>query len=310
LAWREKRLWPFAVLTALIQTGGIYDAIFIRLRPFFEGGRVAAHTGSQFTTALWNLFSHATWIYRLGFLESLVFSVVLALVILGLAILAQGILVLGINGHSHLKKPTIKSCFQSAGLAFVPLVLLNIFIFACLWLLRFLALVLPAPHALWAVLFSFLVFLVLVIAIAFFTSLHLLSLYALLADQLSFRESLIHALRLLRHAWVIVIETAFVLLVIGLFICLASISIALLVNLPLLLLMRAAILLQMPLLFQLTNAVSGTLVLLILVMGGAFAITFQYATWHGLYQRINDGTALPKLHRISHWIARRFSRSA
>lgn len=305
-AWREKRLWAIALFAGIVQTGGIYDVL---VRKFQRTAEQATTFFSRWESggALAREFANLPLVDKFGVVQSVLFSATIVFAILAFAILAQGALVYALDRHLNGKVATLRESLQRAAHRFAPLLVMNVALLGAIWATRFLvsaplAEVLrnptPATVALYVV--TMVIFLVLAI---FLTSLHLLSLNGMLVDELTLSESLQHSMRLFRTSWLAILETAFVMLVIGSIIFFGSIGISFLVNIPFLLFMRAALYFSFPQLFFLTNIISGFVLLAAFIFGGSYAITFQYATWNRLYRRINEGTAHAKIHRVISWIA-------
>lgn len=304
-AWREKRLWVIALFAGIIQTGGIYDVLMWK---FQRATEQATTFFSRWESggSLVQAFAHLPLVDKFGVIQSVLFSATIVGGILAFAVLAQGALVYAMDRHLNGKQATLRESLQRAAHRFAPLVVMNAALLGAVWVTRFLlsaplAEVLrhPAPVTIAVYVLSMGLFLGLVI---FFTSLHLLSLNGMLVDELTLSESLQHSLRLFRVSWLAILETAFVMLVLGSMIFFGSIGISFLINIPFLLFMRAALYFSYPQLFFLMNIISGFVLLAAFVFGGSYAITFQYATWNRLYRRINEGTAHAKVHRVLAWL--------
>src|SRR5262249_2278477 len=111
-------------------------------------------------------------------------------------------------------------------------------------------------------------------------------------------EALVHAGQLLRRSWLTIAETAFCMMVIGALILCAAVLVSLFAGLPTLGFLVTSLYLGLPKIFVFTNIVIMVVVFLAAIVGGLFAVNFQYATWNRLYRRASEGTAHSKIVRI------------
>lgn len=303
LAWKEKRLWPFALLAGFIQLGGIYDTLLLRLRDVAEQTRDFINPSLP---GLWQQIQERLLLDKLMAVQGLVlFAIVMAAVCL-FSLVAQGILILGIGSHGASPKRSLKELIQHATHRLIPLLAVNIVGVGAIWMMGFFTVVplvesLRNPSIIHV--FAYLsLFVLLVLTTVAFTSWHMLALNSLLIDDLTFAEAFTHSWRIMKHAWLTILETVVLLVLTSMALYLVILLLAILVNIPAILLLTASVLLSAPkAYFFLRLLISGTF-LVLLAVAGLYTITFQYATWNRLYARINEGTAQAKLHRLVHWV--------
>ncbi len=311
IAWKEKRLWPFALLAGFIQLGGIYDTLLLRLRHFAE--RTTEIADPTFPQLLEQIQRHL-FLNKLIAIQGLTLFAILMAVVCLFSLVAQGVLILGINEHGTRPKRALKELLQQATHRLIPLLAVNVVGVGAIWIVGFftaIPLVQSLANPSIVHIFAYLsLFILLVLTTVIFTSWHMLALNGLLVDDLNFSEAFSHAWRIMRQAWLTVLETAVLLVATSLVLYLTVLLVTLLVNVPAFLILLASILLAMPKLYLVLRLIIGGTFIVFLALAGLYTITFQYATWNRLYLRINEGTAHAKLHRLSHWINRHLTSSS
>ncbi len=292
--WREWRLWVFAVLAGLLQTGGIID---MAARALTITGRAlpSGFADSWFTRALLpaHLFSLAT----LGLKTLFVALVLLAAFIA--SVIAQGALVAGLEKTKTTgSKSTLLSLIHRGGSTFWPVATLNILTLGLLWCARFLLLI-PLAFAARAQSFlasigSLIAFTLFVVAMFLLTAIHLFALQAIVRAGKTINDALVEAWHHFWRNWLLVVEVAFLLVVIS--VALSWLGMFISVFSPILLLFYATALLGN----ILPSLLLAGFAILVIFAIGCFLITFQYACWGQLYDRLGEGTAHAKIHRVLH----------
>jgi hypothetical protein len=305
-AWRERWLWPLAILAGLIQTGGILDA-------FLVSSRDAGLQSVTLFDASWNASFHAMWanvamapdaLGSISAIEGVVLSLTIMVLTIGLSLIAQGGLVFGIGGTARGGRPGLRDCLR-AGAKYLPRVFaLNIVTLGLMWLGRFLMLL---PLTLYAgsptpalALASVGMTMLYVVAILSLTAIHFFALNNIVLQDGHVAESIERGLVLLRGSWLSIIEVAIILFCVGVATFIAGILLFVAMGLPVLLILLGAVLVNANLLAEFAWFVWATLFILIMLMAGAFNLSFQYRAWHHLYKRLNEGVALAKIHRWLH----------
>ena len=303
LAWKEKRLWPFALLAGFIQLGGIYDTLLLRLRGLAER---TTELANPTLPGLWQQIHQSLFLDKLMAFQGLALFSLIMIAVCVLSLVAQGTLVLGIDAHGARVKPTLKELIRESAHRLIPLLAVNVVGVGAIWMVGFFtaiplaqSLVNPSVMNVFAYLS---LFTLLVAATVIFTSWHMLALNALLLEELTFAEAFTHAWRMLKHAWLTVFETAILLVATSMALYLVILLIALLINIPAFLLLTASVLLAVPKAYFFLRILISATFLILLAVAGLYTITFQYATWNCLYERIAEGTAHAKLHRFAHWV--------
>ena len=309
-AWREKRLWPLAVLAAILQTGGIYDVALFTLRSMTHEGR-ALSLAIPWRTWLatgWTLdFSTtinawASW----GWIANVIFGILFVTILLCVSVIAQGALVAGLGGRIRGRVMSFWACCRIGADSFWPIAVLNIGVLGGLWCIRFLGLlILSSFYQSGAFVFGLLyavMVVILLIAVVIFTSIHLFALNAIILQGATLRQAVDRGWQMLGQVWFTVLETAAFLFVFGVACFFASVILFLVMGLPLFLFMLSALALQSLIMLWIGIVLCWLLLMVIMFLSGMFALTFQYAVWVRLYRRAGEGGAVAKLHRWVHWL--------
>lgn len=305
-AWKERWLWPIALLAGLIQTGGIMDALLISTRDArFQAVTLFDASWGQSFAAMWARVAAAPdWIGAILAGQSLFMGAVVVIATLALALIAQGALVFGIGGQVRGRKPGFRECLRMGTRMLGRILALNIITLGLSWLARFLMVLPlglyaqdPTPGLALASVGMSILYVVVVLSL---TAVHFFALNALVLQESHVAKALERGLRLLRDSWLTVIEIAVILFSIGIATMAVALVLFLVMWLPLFLLMLGTALLNMTALFSFLYFLSILLFLLIMLMAGAFNLSFQYRAWHHLFLRLGEGGAVAKLHRWLH----------
>ncbi|MBP7133837.1 hypothetical protein KBA73_01345 [Patescibacteria group bacterium] len=304
-AWREKRLWPFAIIAALIQMGGIYDTVLLRIHSLTEQAQTLANpNGLPF---LWQQFVQGLFLEKIMLLQGLTLAIIVILGMSLFSIIAQGVLVLGIDTHEAKSRLPLRALIQHVAHRIVSLTTINMIGVGATWVIGFFTLtpLLQSLHApsLFNVFAYLSLFALFIFSVIVFTSWHMLAVNALLVDELTFAEAFSHAWRLLRHSWLTILETAILLMITAAAVYIGTVLFLFIANIPAFLLLFGSIVFVLPqAMFWITLLIATTF-FVSLILAGTFTITFQYATWNRLYRRIQEGTAHAKTHRFVHWVS-------
>ncbi len=309
-AWQKRRFWLFALVAAILQTGGTLDIILYSVKQLtMQGGTVlhtpwisllSSHTLLQGTHDLQQIFAN------IGRIQAFTYVSLIIGGILTCSILAQGALVYGLDPRRSGKPVRLWECLAMGGKHSWSIAALNIITIGLIWLSRFLLLVplaISAEHPSVGSLVVYISTFLLFILVSFlFTTIHLFTLNSLVLEDLPLWLSIEQAYTLFKKSWLIILETGALMLGVGFLMMIAAFIIFLFSAVPLFLLMLGAVLLQSTSVLALVYAISSLLLVVIMVTCGTYMVTVQYDTWGRLYQRIRNGTALAKLHRWYRWI--------
>ncbi len=296
LAWKEKRFWPLALFTVFLQTGGIYDVFILSIRNALRSPLAQDARWQEYFARVARLDA----LNKFALTQSVLLSLALIFLILFLSIIAQGTLVACLDRGQATLGRGFRQILQSAAKRVIPLAVLNVLMVGIAGLgslgLRVVAGATAGLPGGW--LFFVLAALIYLLVLFKATTLHLFALNGIMADGMTLHEALVHAWQLLRKAWLTVLETALCMMVIGALIFSASVVISLFAGLPALGFLVASLYLGLPKIFVLVNIAIAALVFFTAILGGLFAINFQYATWNRLYRRAVEGTAHSKIARV------------
>lgn len=308
LSWKEKRFWALALLTVFLQTGGIYDVFLLSLRSALNSPLARDDRWHAYFLQVQRL----DWVNRFALTQSILLSLALIFLILFVSVIAQGTLVACLDRGQTALNRGFRQILQMAAKRVVPLAVLNVFMvgiagLGSLGLRAFTEAIAGVPGATVLFVFAALVYLVILFVA---TSLHLFALNGVMADGMTLHEALVHAGQLLYKAWVTIVETAFCMMIIGALIFSVALVIALFAGLPAIAFIFASLYLGLPKVFVFLNVAIAAIVFLAAVVGGLFAVNFQYATWNRLYRRAVEGTAHSKIIRVFHSLTSRRSARA
>lgn len=305
-AWHEPKLWVFALFAGILQTGGVYDVLLASFREtiaqlqsmppsFFR--TFGTSGGVQMWVHAWSV--PGTWTnFGIGFAFAVVFFT--------LSIIAQGALVAGIDARARGERVIWKKTLAVGITHFLPVACLNLLTLGCIWVLNaFLYIPLVSVMrgaAVWNILLTLFTFLILCVVTVGFTAVHLFGLQFIIQKQLGFFRGVFQAWRLFLRSWVIVIEKAFVLLLIGMGILAAAVFVGLIASMPGFVAFIVFMAIGRFFFASIASAASEVVFFLVILVAAVFAVTFQYAAWSGVYVRLSEGGALSKWHRFTKWL--------
>ncbi len=305
-AWRERWLWPLALIAGLIQTGGILDAFLVSTRETrIQAVTLFDASWSQSFQVMWLRVTRATdWIDAILAGQNMLLAAVVVITTLALALVAQGALVFGIGGMIRGRRPTLQESMRAGTQVFGRILALNVITLGLMWLARFLMLL---PLALYSqepnaglALTSVATTVLYIVTVLSLTAIHFFSLNAIVLQDTHVTPAIERAAEMLRSHWLTVIEIALILFGIGMLTLLGALGLFFAMWLPLLLMMLGAVLMGMGSLFGFLYFVSVILFFVVMLVAGAFNLSFQYRAWQHLYMRLGEGGVLAKLHRWLH----------
>lgn len=305
-AWRERWLWPIALLAGLIQTGGVMDAFLVTARRVrFEAVTLFDASWTHSFAAMWgNVTSARDGLDAILAGQSMLVAMMIVVATIGLALIAQGALVFGIGGSAHGRRPRFREVLHAGTQALPRVFVLNLVTLSLMWIARFLML---APLALYArgpepglALISVATTILYVVVVLSVTAIHFFALNSIVLHNAHVAPALERALLLLRSSWLTVIEIALILFGIGILTLFAGLAMFLVMGMPIFLLLIGTALLNLPVLYTFTYFIGALLFFIIMLSAGAFNLSFQYRAWHLLFLRLGEGGARAKLHRWLH----------
>lgn len=305
-AWRDRWLWPFAIVASLLHTGGIYDTILMTMRQVrtFGGQIMATGLPTPFEQAYLSITGGAGILPAFGAIQSILYALIFIVTILAISLISQGALAYGIGGRLRGRVPSFRECLTVGARSIGKLFVLNVITLGLIWLGK-LFMLLPwssaaeGSSALTVTLFvlASLVYMVLVVAL---TAVHFFALYAMIVDKAHIAESLETGLVMLKRNWLAILELALILFVFGAIVLAGMFLTFVVMGIPVILLIAAAALLGQSWLVSLGWLIASLLFTLIVLSAGAFCVTFQFNAWYRLGVRSGEGKVLAKIHRWIH----------
>ncbi|MFA6429805.1 MAG: hypothetical protein WCV84_04900 [Patescibacteria group bacterium] len=309
--WHERHLWILALFAGILQTGGIYDVILQSAGLLSQQVQYLAANGAATPFAGWAFSGEKlSWFPTvLSFtqaVETALFAIIALLVILGISVIAQGGLVYGLSTRIKSRAPSLRACLTIGARNIWPIAGLNAITLGCIFLARFLVLI-PYTYSItnpsfFTVALYFLAFLVFLALVVLVTAIHLFALNAIVLDRVSLHAAIVSSYRLFQRSWLTVIELGAMLFVIGAGLLALVILLLIIAGIPLFLLIVTAATMRWDVVVDLTYGVGVGVTLGAMLVAGAAAITFQYATWQRLYLRAGQGSAVAKISRWLHWL--------
>jgi hypothetical protein len=305
-AWSHRHVWVLGALAGILQTGGLYDVLLANIRTlqnqaqtFLDGGSANFVAAIQAQLATLSRFQAS--ITGLSLFQGLLFAGLIAFAVFVLSLLGQMALVKGLSAKSRDKFST-RDLLAYASHHLWPAAGLNVFTLVLMWVLHFLVLI-PFSAAITQLSYLtvglyFVAFVAFLVAAVALTAIHLFALQAMVLDEEHLWPAILHGARLVREAWVVVLETGAALFVVGIGILLSALTAFVVMLVPLFLLLVTAALLQYWSLVSFGAYLAIALFFLVMVTAAAFTVTFQYATWQKLYLRLEEGTAMAKVFRL------------
>jgi len=312
LAWRNKILWLFGFFAGMLINGGVYD-LAIKM---FSRVTTASITWESIMNNILPPYAYVENIVAIkapietaGLFSIWVIFVLIAILALGLfliwlSIASQGTLIYAVSQTAAKKKDVIKNSFRVGLEKFWSLLGINALLkLAIVLLVVFtsfpLVLLLGKSALLNALLYltSFVIFLPLAIIIYFVAI--LASCYLVLRNK-RFTESIHFAWVLFKRNWLICLELGFLLFIVGFLVGLAVVLIFLIASIPVVLLLLAALALGSEVASLLVIALAVMILVALVILSGAFVVTFQYTSWVMLFERLTTKGGVSRLVR---WLA-------
>lgn len=302
ITWQNKFLWIFGFFTAFLGLGSMYNIIlkndneiFYRLTNRFTSISLSGIIISENIEKI--------NITNLILLFVAVVSTIAAILFLTwLAIRSLGALIKAGQLLDNKKDTTFKKSFDKSRGHFWPLLLLNIvgklLIFLFLAVIAGLVSTVVVNNSIGQALLYFCASLVLV-SLSLLVSFLIIyaSCFIVLKSKKMF-ESIHKAWTLFKQNWIISIEAAAILFFINLLVKLSLVIILILLSIPfmvLLLIFYSASFASMP---SLIMAIWLFISILVMIFAGSLFSTFQIVAWTLLFDKIDKGGVLSKLHRI------------
>ncbi len=294
---RDRYLWPFALFAAVLLTGSAYDLI-LRSWDNIVGSRLGGGTGFALTDALAAVAVRVGGPATLADLPWWLLPIALAVLavaafVFWFAAASQGTLLAAIAAEEERKRPNLATFFAEGKKAVLPLLGINVLVrlLVALAVLAVAAVLIPAaaaedPFLAAGTILSFVILIptaYLLVTLAFFAAL------GVVRFREPFPTAIGNAWSLVAHNWLVVVETSFLVLAADLAISVAIAVGAFVITVPFLVLFLMA---------RVFNSLSGfwlilalylvTLTVTIVAAAGA-AVTFHYAVWTLLAERLRKG---------------------
>lgn len=304
-AWNDRSYWILAIFAGILASAGSYDVLWKAVNSLMmQGGTLFGSVGDvvmlELSAVRATTLDH--WLAAVSGVEVLLLLALLFLAIAVISCASQGALVYAIGARRRGEKPTLSESWNIGARAIWPIIVLNILIFAVLWILRFLAslpLYLALSHTTAATYLAYMVSFVVFVPLALFAAVvQIFALNALILQGAPLLDAVRRGVEMVRRHWVVVIETALLQVGISVGIFILFIVAILCAMIPLFAMTMLSAAIGSVALFSLTMTVAVLAFILGSIFCAAFTIHLQYATWTYLFRRLGEGGVLPKLHRL------------
>lgn len=314
VAIRNWRLWPLGFFAAMLLSGSPYDILFRSWSTVVEGPAVSYDNGmvSRIADAVAKI--HSFGIGRIGWgapVMILLLLVVLA-AIAWISVVSQGALLSAVTVLEERKRPDLHRAFRDGVRDFWPLLWVNVIMRAAVVAASVILAILLIPASRYgggplyaAVVVAFLVFLPVAyfaINVAFFAEM------AIVRHKRRLGAALSEAWRLVTRHWLLVLETSSLVLLIDAAVAVATTFSCAAISVPFFVLFLGALAVNSMVAYWTVMAIYLLLLAAAILVVASATVTFHYAVWALLAERIRKDDATPKLLRLWQAIAARVGR--
>ena len=134
------------------------------------------------------------------------------------------------------------------------------------------------------------------------TAIHMFALGGIMIDGESLTAALSSAYAMFKKSWIVTLETAGLLFVVGVVLLAATFLAFLVVAFPIFLLLVSAALMDFNTVLIIGRSILVLLFFTSLILAGAFTIQFQYAAWTNLFRRVDGINKRAVYHRVFRWL--------
>jgi hypothetical protein len=315
VAWRNKHLWPLGFLAGILLSGSPYDLISRCFSMAFSAPNGAYGSSDLMMTlvlarrvALQGIHAGLPWIV----LPIGLIVIALVAAVVWLATVAQGGLLAAVAAGGERRQPGIQAFFNEGLRRFWPLLVVNLLLRAvvALAVLAIAAVFIPAvKYANPLLIFTALAGLVLIVPFAYLaTNVAFFAAMGIVRRKERLLPSLAEAWTLTLRHWLVVLETSFVVFALDLVAALGLALAAAVLSVPFLILFLAAAVTQSAAVLWTVLGLYFLLLLALILTVASAAVTFHYAVWALLAERLRKGEATAKLLRAYRAVAQTIRR--
>lgn len=313
ISWRNRYLWVFGLFAALLGSGGEYE-IFFKAIGKSAHGTAFPTLGVLYSSNLFSVSALSEFFSKL-FTNTFSFIVIVAILALFLLIVAflvwlasvsQAALVHSADRLGSGKKNDFAGAYAFGRKTFLPVLGLNLVYYlvvaislAIIGLPGYLVSHSGGSGAIWFYLLSFLVFLPVAIIVSFITKYGLA--FVVLKKE-KFLDALFLGWQLFYRNWLISLEMVVIILAVDVLFGVATIVAMIFVSIPFVIFALLMSYVGAGIAMTLMYVFGMIAAFLALVVIGTFVVSFQYAAWTMLFNRLTAGRgALSKLVRLFHF---------
>jgi len=304
LAWRHRKLWIFALFACILQTGGIIDVVLTSSAVITRQAKNLIGNGGWMGPPFFNteLSGVPGAISAISKIESLMLVVLLVITVFVVSVIAQGALAYGLGARTDKESPPFRACLTVGAKNFWSIAFLNIMTLGVMWLARFIVLIpytYSITNATWLSVIGYIIaFFVFLVVVTGMTTIHMFSLNAIILRSETIKNALEDTYILFKKHWLMVVEVAALLFIIGFGLLLAAVTLTILAEIPLFLMLILAALFHWMVLLEFLFGMGIAVLVVIFGLFGVWSVSFQYAVWQRLYLRTEGGSVMSKIHRL------------
>ncbi|MDP1759959.1 MAG: hypothetical protein Q8L01_00610 [Candidatus Woesebacteria bacterium] len=302
---KNKRLWPFGFLAGILFSGSAYDLIARFWNAIVGGGFDSAYQGNLIRLATrdfsalggFSLVNFHWWFVP----AALTILAVLAFLV-WLAVVSEGILLGSFAAEEEHKKRGLGALWRTGLGSFRPLLIINLLLAIVTAAAVALAALPLYPAAQngnnWFVAGAIAAYVILVPAAYLAITAALFTAIEVVRFGESLRQGFRSARRVIAQNWVIIAETSALVLLIDAAVAVAVAIVGAVVSVPFFVLFIAALASRSALFFWLILGLFVAIVTGAIIAVAAAVVTFHYAVWTLLYERLRKGDVTAKVARV------------
>ncbi|HPI66938.1 MAG TPA: hypothetical protein PKZ16_00065 [bacterium] len=309
ILWRAKYLWIFGLFAVLVMNSGEFNLVVNNFSGLTERSQTLLQWQDFYQQGIlgnmWHNFKDLFVNFSLNTLLLIALLVFLFLFVLWLAIVSEAGLVAGSYREYRNLPIHFREAFALGRQNFWPVLWLNVVgKIVVSGLLALLSLPLAwlyfkTQSGFWQFIFVLVSFVVLIPVAVLVSFLVKYAVMFVVLKKDNLKQAITNSWKFFKKYWVISIEMAIVMFLVGILAVLAMIILAVVLILPLALVLYIVYVLQISGLMMFAIIFSLALMAILLFWIGALLSTYQITAWVILFERLNESTAYAKIARLA-----------
>ncbi len=302
---KNKRLWPFGFLAGILFSGSAYDLIARFWNAIVGGSFDSAYQGNLIRLATRDFaalggFSLAN--FHWWFVPAALTILAILVLVVWLAVVSEGVLLGAFAAEEEHKKNSLGALWRNGLNSFWPLLVIN-FILALIAAAAVALAALPLYPAAqngnnWFVAGAIAAYVILVPAAYIAITAALFTAIEVVRFGEPLRKGFRSARRAIARNWVVIAETSALVLLIDAAVAVALAIVGAVASVPFFVLFIAALASRSALFFWLVLGLFIAIITFAIVAAASAVVTFHYAVWTLLYERLKKGDVTAKVTRV------------